>query len=276
MLIDWFTVAAQIVNFLILVALLRYFLYHRIINAMEQRRKKIQDQLNDAQQQRKQAAKESDALERQKQELEEQRQEILSMAEKEAKEHRVQMIQEAKNEVDDKRRQWQESLRQDQESFIKELREKAGRHIFSVSRKLLKDLGDASIEDQMIELFIKHIQALDPESKHEMADAIGKSDGKVTIGSAFDLSAQTKQRITQVIREEMTEEAQFHYEKSEALVLGIEIKCQGRKISWSSKDYLSDLEKQVKLVFEKESRRMEKSSEDEEKETNAMESESAP
>lgn len=261
MLIDWFTVAAQIVNFLILVGLLRYFLYNRIINAMEQRKKKIHDQLQDARRERKEATKESDALERRKQELEEQRKEILSRAEKEAEEHRVQMIEKAHSEVEDNRRQWQEFLRQDQVSFLKELRQKAGIQIFAVSRKLLKDLGDVSIEEQMIGLFIKRIKALDQDNKHGMADAVGKSDGKVTIRSAFDLSDLTKQNISRVIREEITDKAEFHYEKSETLVLGIEIKCQGRKLSWSSEDYLKDLEKQVNSVLEKESHRMEKSDE---------------
>ena len=37
MLIDWFTVGAQIVNFLVLVGLLKYFLYEPILKAMDKR-----------------------------------------------------------------------------------------------------------------------------------------------------------------------------------------------------------------------------------------------
>ncbi len=40
MLIDWFTIIAQIINFLVLVALLKYFLYGRILQAMDRRRMK--------------------------------------------------------------------------------------------------------------------------------------------------------------------------------------------------------------------------------------------
>jgi hypothetical protein len=39
-LINWFTVIAQIVNFLILVVLLKYLLYDRIIKAMDERRQR--------------------------------------------------------------------------------------------------------------------------------------------------------------------------------------------------------------------------------------------
>jgi F-type H+-transporting ATPase subunit b len=38
--IDWFTLVAQIANFLILVALLKHFLYNRIIKAMDEREKR--------------------------------------------------------------------------------------------------------------------------------------------------------------------------------------------------------------------------------------------
>ena len=48
--IDWFTVAAQIVNFLILVALLKYFLYGRIVDAMDRREQSIAQRWNLAEQ----------------------------------------------------------------------------------------------------------------------------------------------------------------------------------------------------------------------------------
>ena len=41
MTIDWFTFVAQIINFLILVALLKYFLYGRLVAAMDQRQQDI-------------------------------------------------------------------------------------------------------------------------------------------------------------------------------------------------------------------------------------------
>ena len=41
MLIDWFTVGAQVLNFLILVWLLKHFLYKPILNAIDAREKRI-------------------------------------------------------------------------------------------------------------------------------------------------------------------------------------------------------------------------------------------
>ncbi len=48
MLIDWFTVGAQVLNFLILVWLLKHFLYKPILNAIDSREKQIAAELADA------------------------------------------------------------------------------------------------------------------------------------------------------------------------------------------------------------------------------------
>ena len=46
--IDWFVFAAQIVNFFILVALLKFFLYDRIVKAMDARQARIASRLDAA------------------------------------------------------------------------------------------------------------------------------------------------------------------------------------------------------------------------------------
>lgn len=53
--IDYFTFAAQIINFLVLVFLLRHFLYRPVIRSMKEREQKISDQLKDAEEKRIQA-----------------------------------------------------------------------------------------------------------------------------------------------------------------------------------------------------------------------------
>ena len=48
MLINWFTVAAQVVNFLILLYLLKRFLYRPILGAMEERERRIASAMEEA------------------------------------------------------------------------------------------------------------------------------------------------------------------------------------------------------------------------------------
>ena len=62
MLIDWFTVGAQVLNFLILVWLLKRFLYKPILDAIDAREERIAAELADADAKKAEAQKERDAL----------------------------------------------------------------------------------------------------------------------------------------------------------------------------------------------------------------------
>ena len=58
MLIDWFTVSAQVVNFLILVWLMKRFLYKPILHAIDAREQRIAKKIADADAKRAEAEKE--------------------------------------------------------------------------------------------------------------------------------------------------------------------------------------------------------------------------
>ena len=64
MLIDWFTVGAQALNFIILVWLLKRFLYKPILNAVDAREKRIAAELADANAKKAEAQKERDEFHR--------------------------------------------------------------------------------------------------------------------------------------------------------------------------------------------------------------------
>lgn len=111
--IDYFTIAAQIVNFLILILLLRHFLYRPVIQAMDEREKKIVSRLKDAEQKEKDAKQEEEAYHKAQAELSDKRQEMLSKAAQEAKAWRSDLMEKAKKEVDESKARWYEDLLND-------------------------------------------------------------------------------------------------------------------------------------------------------------------
>jgi len=82
MLIDSFTVIAQIINFLILIYLLKRFLFNRIIKIMDDREMQITDQMQDAETAKEEARKELEEQHRIKEELQEKWNEMLAEAKK--------------------------------------------------------------------------------------------------------------------------------------------------------------------------------------------------
>lgn len=62
MLIDWFTVGAQVFNFLVLVWLMKRYLYQPILHAIDTREARIAAELSDADAKKADAQKERDEL----------------------------------------------------------------------------------------------------------------------------------------------------------------------------------------------------------------------
>lgn len=78
MLIDWFTVIAQVLNFLILVWLLKRFLYKPILNAIDEREKRVAAELADADAKEAEAQKEKEEFKQKNEEFDQQRAALLS------------------------------------------------------------------------------------------------------------------------------------------------------------------------------------------------------
>ncbi|MGB5096847.1 MAG: hypothetical protein WBN82_02930, partial [Porticoccaceae bacterium] len=96
MLIDWFTVGAQVVNFLILVWLLKRFLYRPILDAIDAREKRIASELADAAAGMAEAVATRDDFDRKSEAFEQQRATLLKQATDAAKAERHRLMDEAR------------------------------------------------------------------------------------------------------------------------------------------------------------------------------------
>jgi F-type H+-transporting ATPase subunit b len=254
-LIDWFTVAAQIVNFLILVFLLKHFLYDRILQAMDEREQKIQDRLDEARSKREEADREAESLRKERSELEKKRDDMLSEARDDAEKEKNRLVRGAREEVDSMRRGWQESLEREKSAFTRELRRMAGREVYAVCRKALRDLADAEVEEQMVEVFLEHLAGLDEEERNAMAEAARQDENRLAVHSGFPMPGGLKQKATRAIHERLGDDIEVAYEADEDGAPGIELRMKGRKLAWGFEDYLDSLEQEAKRALEAKSER---------------------
>src|ERR1700719_1252546 len=111
MLLDWFAVGAQALNSLILVWLLKRFLYKPILNAVDAREKRIAAELADADAKRAEAQKERDEFQHKNEEFDQQRAALLNKAMDEAKTERQRLLDDARKASDALSAKRQETLR---------------------------------------------------------------------------------------------------------------------------------------------------------------------
>jgi F-type H+-transporting ATPase subunit b len=274
-LIDWFTVMAQIVNFLILVALLKHFLYDRIIRAMDKREQSIQSRLEEAENKKKEADHEAESYRRKNDELKEKRDQMLSEAGEEADRKLKELTREAREEVDRARLRWQESIEKEKGAFLQDLKQLAAREVYALSRRAFKDLADADLEERLIDVFVYKLKELKKEDKGRVRKAIREGENKAVVRSGFEISTAGRQKITKVVREEIADGTEISYEIEPQVIMGVELKARGEKVTWTIRDYLTELEERAKSAIEKETRKGEggKSSEESERDVEAEEKE---
>ena len=178
MLIDWFTVGAQIVNFLILVALLKKFLYGPITQAMAAREAKVKAQLAEAESRRQAATAEEAAVHQRLQELEDKRQALAAQVKAEVEDRKKALLEKARQEVEQNRQDWLQTLEREKTALGQSLKERVGYQVFALARLILRELGDTSLEKHFVEVFLKKLQELKPEDRQMFRESLPESAGQ--------------------------------------------------------------------------------------------------
>jgi len=254
MLIDWFTVIAQVLNFLILVWLLKHFLYKPILNAIDAREKRVADELANAAAKEAEAQKEKEEFKRKNEEFDQQRAALMNRAKDEAKAERQRLFEETRKEASDLRAKQQEALRNDKQNLNQAISRRAQQEVFAITRKVLKDLAGTSLEERTVNVFARRLHELTDEEKGQLTSALSASSDSTLVRTAFDLPQTQRDLIKKEIKEALGIEIQPRFETAPDLVNGIELITDGQKVSWSIADYLTSLEKSIDELLKEQPR----------------------
>jgi len=252
MLIDWFTVGAQTLNFLILVWLMKRFLYKPILHAIDEREKRIAAELANADKKKAEAQKESDAFRHKNETLDQQRVALLSKATDEAKAEGQRLLDEARKAADALSAKRMETLRNDAGTLSQAISRRTQQEVFAIARKALTDLATVSLEERLGEVFTRRLREMDDLAKAGLAEALKTASDPALVRSAFDLPEEQRSAIQNALNETFSAEIHVRFETAPDLISGIELSTNGQKVAWSIADYLVSLEKGVdELLKEK-------------------------
>jgi len=254
MLIDWFTVAAQVVNFLILAWLLKRFLYKPILHAIDAREERIALALADADAKRADAEQEREKLQHKNATFDQQRAALLSEATDEANSERRRLLDEARQAADALRTKRMQTLSNDTHNLNQAISRRTQQEVFAIARKALADLATTSLEERMGEVLTRRLRDMDSQAKEGFAKALKTAPEPALVRSAFDLPADQRAAIQNALNETFSAEIRVKFETAPDLVGGIELATNGQKIAWSIADYLASLEKGVDELLKAQSK----------------------
>jgi F-type H+-transporting ATPase subunit b len=249
MLIDWFTVCAQAINFLILVWLLKRFLYQPVLDAIDAREKRIGDELAGANAKKTEAQGERDDFQKKNQAFDEQRGALLTKAADDAKAEGEHLMGDARKAAEGFRAAQENALRSDRTRLTKEITRLTTDEVFAITRKTLADLATVSLEERMGEVFTRHLREMNGAAKAALGEALKTSSEPAQVTSTFDLPPEQRAAIRNALNETFSADIHVQFETSLETVCGIELTSSGQKISWSIAGYLASLDLKMTEVM---------------------------
>jgi F-type H+-transporting ATPase subunit b len=247
--IDWFTVIAQSINFVILLWLLKRFLYQPIVDGLDAREAKIAGILQEADKSKTQAHKLQSEYAQKLAAIEKKRREMLSTAKEEADAERQLLLDAAHVAADDMLRKRLAALQHDLHNLKHDIMLKSVAEVYALCRRILTELADSDLEALLFNKLLQRLQALDSKQTTELQRALTRTDNSIVVRSVFELSTNQKKRLQQFFQELLGTEKQTNITLSFSLlpdlINGIELSVSGWKLPWSMHNYLAQLQQHL-------------------------------
>jgi F-type H+-transporting ATPase subunit b len=242
--LDWVTIVAQAVNFLILVALLKRFLYGPLLRAIDSREARIAECLAEAARKKEDAQSIDARAQAEIARLEADRAHAMEDARQDAERRRHELIESARESVRAMEARWREDLEREKNAFLVDLRRAAAGEILAIARRAVADLASADLEASAILAFLEKFGSLDAFSQQKLQGE------PLTVVTSNTLGSGTRTQIEEAIRGRLGADAPIAFERDPKLAWGIELRAAGQRIGWTPGAYLDSVEEKLRAVIE--------------------------
>jgi F-type H+-transporting ATPase subunit b len=238
--IDWFTLLAQLLNFTLLLVLLRVFLYRPVLDAMQQREARIKEARSEAEALRAAASSDAEALRRERAAIDQERRARLTEVERELETLREERHDAIEREARALRAALADTLERDRSRLLDALQRRTAALLVDELRAALAALADASLERQAVTAFRRRLETLDEPLRARLRGAARDDD--VTITTAITLGDAERAELQESVRTLLGAEAQVVFERDERLLVGMSLTVGGVRVDGSGAGHLEALE----------------------------------
>ncbi|WP_319586038.1 hypothetical protein [uncultured Desulfobulbus sp.] len=249
--VNWIIVIAQIINFLILVWLLKRFLYGPILQAMDKRQKHLAELQEAANKKSAEAEEITQAYTTLTADLENEKHQIFSNTKASAEEERQKFLEKAKEEVERIKQGWIRSMQREQSAFLQQGRVLIGQEACQLARTVLHDLADTDLEKAILAVFMKKLHDVSQEQRQQIREGTERDAAPARVHSSFELENTQKEQLADVFLHELQITTPIEFVVSDRSMAGIELDVSGYHFGWSIEEYMHDLEQSLQRYIER-------------------------
>lgn len=242
---NWFTVIAQIINFLILLFILRLVLYKPIFRFMKERRDNIAKKVKDAEMKIKEGEDRKKEYDEKIEEFEKDKQKRRAEFLYDMAERKQESLAKLKKDVEKEKSKIDKQLITHREKIIDNVNKIISQKFVKFVENVFGSLSSNSIEEKMLELFVTKLKTSNKKTIFDFNRVITKNKGVVDIFTAFELHKKSKKSLEDALADMKIKFKKIKFNIKPELMVGVELKVDNSYITWNIKEILEGLETEL-------------------------------
>lgn len=220
---DWTTFILEIINFLILVWILKRFLYHPILGVVARRRAGIEHAMADAKRIEAEAGELKQQSQRELEQWKEEKEAAKARLREELAAERERLMAELKTAVAEERERRRVLDERQQLEFKRAVEEQGIAQGAEFSARLLSRVAIPELEVRLYALLLEDLRGLRAEDKRSLADAAAAPGLQIKVQSAFEFDAARRVELAQALADLAGKTLPVEYIENSELLAGFHV-----------------------------------------------------
>ncbi|WP_455199504.1 F0F1 ATP synthase subunit delta [Kaarinaea lacus] len=236
--LNWSTFLLEIINFIILVWILKRFLYKPVLNIISRRQAGIEQTLAEARHLHTDAESLRNQYENRLRDWEQERQLARDKLQTEIDEQRAVLMKKLQESLEKAREKTEVSERRRLKNLIKKAEEESLNHGAEFAARILKHASGPELEASLQELFINELNSLPAERREPVVASLEEGPNDIHVISAYPLNESQRQLLEKAFNTLTQQALSFSYTEDSDLLAGLRINIGAWQLGINVQDEL--------------------------------------
>ncbi len=242
---SWSTFALQAVNFLVLVWLLKRFLFKPVEAIVVKRKQEISRALAEAAAAREGAERARKDFESRASQIEAHRQTVIDEARAELADERSKMIEAARLEIEKLNSAALKRIDEERDGAAREVFDRSVQIAVSLAQRLLQAFAGPRVEELLLDRVLDHLDHLAAAERAALLAQFGQDGGQLVVSTAYPLASDDESKWRAALDQRLGGRPRIAFAIDQSLIAGAELKFPHAILRFSWRDSLADARREL-------------------------------
>ena len=238
MAIDWWTLALQTINFLVLAWLLQHFLYRPVREVIEKRKALSEAAFARAADKDAEAVALKQSLEEERSAMARERQDLLKKMHEESAAEHEKLLAQSRDEARKLVERAEDSLAKERHSALAEIQGQAGQLAVDLAAKLLSQVDSTALSQVYLEKLEAQLDSLPPDELEQLKKDLDAATARVVVVTAAPLATGERDLWRKRLTGRLRREGKTSFETDPGILGGAELRFPHTTLKFTWADQL--------------------------------------